>query len=402
MCFAFLSWLLPGLFSSTSSSESSSNSNKSGKTNLADLVREMTVVSERAATIARACRAEKALFHLLVEEKKEDSKNARFVQDFKTLADVLIQETVRYYLANKYPDIAEHLFGEETATFTNGNGDSVTVTVNGDRQKTRETLEIVLGGGAEASTAAQLLTDLVYSNINVSIPDENILSSTAVPFSPSEIGVWIDPIDGTNEYVKGDTPAMTPEGIFPGGLPVVTVLIGAYNRATGEPVAGVINQPFWKVDPSAQGGWRGRCVWGFSKDGVRAASKLVSDAPNIGKSSLVVMSSSEDKELKEAAAQKFTILKYPAGAGYKLMAVIEGASDAYILSKGSTFKWDTCGPHAILLGRGGGVTQPDGVPLRYHQPDEGCKGAKKWSNSKGLVAWVPPTTQNDLTSLWKK
>jgi len=79
------------------------------------------------------------------------------------------------------------------------------------------------------------------------------------------------------------------------------------------------------------------------------------------------------------------------------MAVIEGVSDAYILSKGSTFKWDTCGPHAILLGKGaisprglrwsrfdlllaflgGGVTQPDGVPLRYHQPDEGCKGAKK-------------------------
>ena len=36
---------------------------------------------------------------LLVEEKKGIEKNHQFVQDFKTLADVLIQETVRSYVA---------------------------------------------------------------------------------------------------------------------------------------------------------------------------------------------------------------------------------------------------------------------------------------------------------------
>jgi len=78
------------------------------------------------------------------------------------------------------------------------------------------------------------------------------------------------------------------------------------------------------------GGWRGRSVWGFSKDGVRAASKLVSDVATNGKSSLVVMSSSEDKELKEAAAQKFSTLKYPAGAGYKVTWVITMVSTIHI------------------------------------------------------------------------
>lgn len=29
------------------------------------------------------------------------------------------------------------------------------------------------------------------------------------------------------------------------GLPCVTVLIGAYLRSTGEPIMGVINQPFY-------------------------------------------------------------------------------------------------------------------------------------------------------------
>jgi len=51
--------------------------------------------SEKAANIARLCRENKHLFSLLVEEKSEQEANPRFVQDFKTLADVLIQETIR-------------------------------------------------------------------------------------------------------------------------------------------------------------------------------------------------------------------------------------------------------------------------------------------------------------------
>lgn len=53
-------------------------------------------VSEKAANIARTCRQNDALFKLLVQEKSEEEKNPRFCQDFKTLADVLIQETIRH------------------------------------------------------------------------------------------------------------------------------------------------------------------------------------------------------------------------------------------------------------------------------------------------------------------
>ena len=62
---------------------------------------ELLCVSERAATIARLCRAEKTLFELLVEEKTGDGGNKRFHRDFKTLADVLIQETVRHYIGRR-------------------------------------------------------------------------------------------------------------------------------------------------------------------------------------------------------------------------------------------------------------------------------------------------------------
>jgi hypothetical protein len=37
-----------------------------------------------------------------------------------------------------------------------------------------------------------------------------------------------------------------------GGLSVVTVLIGVYSRTTGEPIIGVVNQPFAEYDQEKQ------------------------------------------------------------------------------------------------------------------------------------------------------
>lgn len=65
------------------------------------LLIELLECSEKAANIARVCREEEQLFCLLVEEKTGTCKNPRFVQDFKTLADVLVQETVRHDLSLK-------------------------------------------------------------------------------------------------------------------------------------------------------------------------------------------------------------------------------------------------------------------------------------------------------------
>lgn len=60
------------------------------------LLRSLLKVSEKAANIARACRQNESLFELLIQEKTSQEKNPRFFQDFKTLADVLIQETIRH------------------------------------------------------------------------------------------------------------------------------------------------------------------------------------------------------------------------------------------------------------------------------------------------------------------
>lgn len=63
---------------------------------MADLLRLLLRVAEKAANVARVCRQEAPLFQLLVQEKTGDDKNKKFVQDFKTLADVVIQEMIRH------------------------------------------------------------------------------------------------------------------------------------------------------------------------------------------------------------------------------------------------------------------------------------------------------------------
>lgn len=65
------------------------------------ILRELLRVSEKAAHIARACRQHDALFQLLIEEKKGEDKNKKFALDFKTLADVLVQEVIKRHMEAK-------------------------------------------------------------------------------------------------------------------------------------------------------------------------------------------------------------------------------------------------------------------------------------------------------------
>lgn len=66
-----------------------------------ELLKEILKVSEKAANIARVCRADDHLFKLLVQEKAPEESNSRFEHDFKTLADCLIQEAVKYDIGKR-------------------------------------------------------------------------------------------------------------------------------------------------------------------------------------------------------------------------------------------------------------------------------------------------------------
>ncbi|NP_001158760.1 Inositol polyphosphate 1-phosphatase [Salmo salar] len=373
---------------------------------MADLLKLLLRVAEKAANVARVCRKEAPLFQLLVQEKTGVDKNKKFVQDFKTLADVVIQEMIRHDVGAQFPEMIDHIHGEESNKFENGLGESVIVTVCGTEKETAALLATVLDGD---QTAATLLAHAIHQDAKLTLTDTGT-DDLHIPLSPSDLGIWIDPIDATSQYIEGREEAAAEGRLCPSGLQCALVLIGVYLRATGEPVMGVINQPFNHKDPT---GWKGKHFWGVSCGNIKACSVLrPKDRPAEttaagGPGLSVVMSSSEKQTVKEALAPLCgpDRLMYASGAGYKILCVILGLADVYVLSEGSTFKWDSCGPHALLRALGGGMVDlkeclhssgsshcqgghQDQGELTYHQPHTESTGADHWANQGGLVAYL--------------
>lgn len=128
------------------------------------------------------------------------------------------------------------------------------------------------------------------------------------------------------------------------------------------------------------------------------------------------MSTSESQDIQEIFKDKCS-LHYSSGAGYKLLCAIQGLADSYILSKSSTYKWDACGPHAILLSLGGGLisfkslhdqdingsdSDIEKLQIRYHSSDRPeSSGAERWCNDGGIVAYRNVSMLKTLRNLLK-
>lgn len=358
---------------------------------MAELLRLLLNVSEKAANVARVCRQEAPLFELLVQEKKGAEKNKKFIKDFKTLADVIIQEMIRHDVCAQFPELNGFVHGEESNTFENGLGESVTVTVCAKEEDTMALLAKVLDGD---QTAASLLTNAIHQKLQ--LRDEKA-ESLQISLNPDDVAIWIDPIDGTSQYIEGKDEEEPDEGFCPSGLPCALVLIGVYLRATGQPVMGVINQPFKCKDPMGQR-WTGQHFWGVSYGDVNACSFTQRSLQKRDHLS-VLLSSSEKQAVKDALASlPNSTLMYASGAGYKILCVIQGLVDMYVLSEGTTYKWDSCAPHALLRAMGGGVSDlnecvryyvnsNDGPrpELTYHEAQLGSEGVDRWANRGGAL-----------------
>uniref|UniRef100_A0A6J0SXU5 inositol-1,4-bisphosphate 1-phosphatase n=1 Tax=Pogona vitticeps TaxID=103695 RepID=A0A6J0SXU5_9SAUR len=359
---------------------------------MAALLKSLLAASEKAARIAQLCRQEEALFSLLIEEKTGVDKNKKFLQDFKTLADVLIQEVIKHDVGKKFPELQDHIRGEESNKFENGLGETVVVQVCPTQEGTAALLQKVLD---RKQTAAELLAATVHQEVVLSDPS---LEEVSVMVSPENLAVWIDPIDSTNQYIRGCGNVQPVDGIFPSGLRSALVLIGVYDRQSGQPILGIINEPFFQEElPTHR--WQSRYHWGLSYGSTNLCSL---SRPPLQPSPRVVLSSNEKEALQKTLAALYgERLCFASGAGYKMLCVALGLADAYVLSEGSTFKWDSCGPHAILRALGGGMVDLSGAlqawragqrkqlpELTYNKPIEGSLGAERWANQGGLVAYV--------------
>lgn len=120
----------------------------------------------------------------------------------------------------------------------------------------------------------------------------------------------------------------------------------------------------------------------------------------------VITSVSEAESVQMALRSKFKLC-YASGAGYKILCAITGHVNAYVLSKGSTYKWDTCAPHAILRSLNGGICDFNKAMKRSHNVPESCVDTEitynmlsdnmtdfktNSCNSGGIIAYSDPDT----------
>uniref|UniRef100_H2Z9K8 Uncharacterized protein n=1 Tax=Ciona savignyi TaxID=51511 RepID=H2Z9K8_CIOSA len=229
-----------------------------------DLLVGMLCAGLKATRIAHVCREKKELFEILIQEKGKLKNN---VTDFKTLADVFIQQVAQNEIQEKFPPIGNKVYGEENNEFTNTLGESITVEIKPTMDETASLLARVLDGNEVAS---RLLAAEAHSNVQDQIEKINIKDfeqMSQISMDVENIGVWIDPIDGTAQYVGGVSQEKKDQyGVYGKGLQCVTVLIGAYNTVTGLPIMGVVYQPFFEEAETEDGikYWKYRCFWGLS------------------------------------------------------------------------------------------------------------------------------------------
>ncbi|XP_074603690.1 3'(2'),5'-bisphosphate nucleotidase 1 isoform X2 [Brevipalpus obovatus] len=168
-----------------------------------------------------------------------------------------------------------------------------------------------------------------------------------------DIVVWVDPLDGTREFAQGL-------------LEEVTILIGI--AINGEPVSGVVHQPYYQYKVGKDPFNLGRTMWGIVGLGGFGIDKK--DPPANGP--VIVTTRSHRSKLVDDTllALKPTNDLRVGGAGNKVLYVIEGKAHAYVYPSPGTKKWDTCAPQAILHSLGGRMTDIYGNEILYHKDAE--------------------------------
>lgn len=340
-----------------------------------ELLSALINASEKAANIARVCRKNQELFNLLIEEKSGSEKNERFVQDFKTLADVLIQETIKHDVGKLFPAIRDSIKGEESNKFENILGESVLIEIQEDPLETKNLLIKVLDGNEEA---AEALAGEIHKDVVVE--EFQNLPEIGACIDHEKVGILIDPIDGTAEYINANNVATKIPNIQMSGLKCATVLVGAYNKQSTKPILGVINQPFFT---ETDDGYQSKIFWGASINGENHHN--ITDSSTDNSKKIAIISSAETRRgTLESAGYKTVIAN---GAGYKILKVIENDASIYFLTKDSTFKWDTCAGQAILNAIGGDVIDLQAsikkkkpISLTYGESQDKC-------NRTGLIAY---------------
>jgi 3'(2'), 5'-bisphosphate nucleotidase len=206
---------------------------------------------------------------------------------------------------------------------------------------------------------AFILSELLQLYPDVPVVAEESDPSCYADFEKAGRAFFVDPIDGTREFIERTSQ--------------FAVMMG-YAEA-GRPVLGVVVRPTpWCVYAGGnREGGHGQAYVHQKNDatGVMETQKLqVRSETILGNASTVVSRSRSGGRIRTTLEALKTRELIPLGsAGLKVLAVAEGAADLYVHPGEAGKAWDYCGPEAIVRAAGGILLRGDGTELSYLDAD---------------------------------
>ncbi|HSC89896.1 MAG TPA: 3'(2'),5'-bisphosphate nucleotidase CysQ [Polyangiaceae bacterium] len=181
-------------------------------------------------------------------------------------------------------------------------------------------------------------------------------------FRSSERVFFVDPVDGTREFVARNGEFVIMIGLLDGDSPTHGVL---HAPALGQRWYGEVGRGAFEID----------------SEGVRHPLRL-GVPPELSEARIVSSRSHRSSLLERALTAVGGREILPIGsAGLKGAAVVRGAADVYLAPEQAGCRWDSCAPEAIVRAAGGTYTDAHGVRLDYR--------AAELKNDRGIVAAAP-------------
>jgi len=217
--------------------------------------------------------------------------------------------------------------------------------------------------GDPVTEADRLANELICDRLQASFPDIPIVAEESPPSTWEDARrasrvFFVDPVDGTREFVKKSGEFAVMIGLLDGDQPSHGVLLAPTQGVTW---AGVVGEGAYRFDSS-----------GTHKLSVLNSASL--------STAVVVSSKSQKSDLNDRALEVLGAgeIRPVGSAGLKGAAVADGSADLYVAPGFAGCLWDTCAPEALVRSVGGEFTDAHGIAFDYR--------AAGVENNRGAVA----------------
>jgi 3'(2'), 5'-bisphosphate nucleotidase len=222
-------------------------------------------------------------------------------------------------------------------------------------------------GDDPVTRADREANELLVTRLGRALPGVPIVAEESAPsrfegFASHDRVLFVDPVDGTREFVSGSPDYCVMVGLTVGGEASIGVIV---TPATGDAYVGIVGEGAWRESESG------------------AREPLLGSACRELSQARVLTSRSRRDEAMVRALDRLGARELVArgSVGVKAAALARGDADLYAFPDGDVFAWDSCAPEALVRAAGMAFTTARGGAFDYRRSEGLSEG--------GLLAGPP-------------